>query len=105
MTDKAECKGDGHTKLWGWFGMSYASWLTIPRVLMHEMPDEWQGKMADLLQEYDDAFPNQDHLPEPYVTAKVDGRVTKWPGWVLNYRRPDRDQIARCDGKPLNHPR
>lgn len=93
-----ECKGSGHEKLWGWFGLSYASWLTVPRVLMHEMPDEWQGKMADLLHEYEDAFPNQSHLPETYVTAKRDNKFVKFPDWVLNYRRPDRDAIETCSG-------
>jgi len=43
----------GYDKLWSWFGLSYASFLTLPRVMMHEMPDEWQGKMADLLEEWD----------------------------------------------------
>lgn len=34
----------GKEKLWQWFSLSYAAWLTLPRVLMHEMPDEWQRK-------------------------------------------------------------
>ena len=25
-----------------WFGLSYASWLTMPRVMMEAMPEEWQ---------------------------------------------------------------
>jgi hypothetical protein len=35
-------KNVGREKLWDWFGLSYASWLTLPRVLMHEIPNEWR---------------------------------------------------------------
>lgn len=99
------CKGEGHQRLWGFFGLSYASWLCVPRVLMHEMPDEWQGKMAALMEEYSDAFPNQRHLPDTYVVAKRQNRFVKIPAWLTDYRHPDREQIAMCDGLPLNHPR
>ena len=38
-------------------GLSRASWITLPRVLCHETPDEtpdeWQLKMAKLMEEYD----------------------------------------------------
>ena len=30
----------GCDDLWEWFGLSRASWLTMPRILMHEMPAE-----------------------------------------------------------------
>tara|TARA_Y100001951_G_scaffold104787_1_gene117844 strand:- start:50605 stop:50793 length:189 start_codon:yes stop_codon:yes gene_type:complete len=49
---------EGKQELWNWFGLSYASFLTIPRVLMHQMSDEWQSEMCRLLQEYDETFPN-----------------------------------------------
>lgn len=80
----------GGSRLWGWFGLSYASFLVLPRVAMHEMPDEWQAKMTDLLEEYDAAFPNQ-----PELSTRVNAvnprtsKMTKWPAWILNYRRPD----------------
>ncbi|MBT7631292.1 MAG: hypothetical protein HN597_16555 [Desulfobacula sp.] len=53
---------DGKERLWGWFELSYASFLVIPRVLMHSMPDDWQNQMASLLEEYQDTFPNQPHI-------------------------------------------
>ncbi len=84
---------EGHEKLWTWFGLDRASFLTMPRVLMHEMPDDWQGKMADLLAEYDAAFPNQ-----PDIGTRVQcvrrKKLTKFPDWVLNYRHPDRAAIS-----------
>lgn len=78
----------GGDRLWRWFGLSYASFLTLPRVLMHEMPDVWQGKMAALLEEYDEAFPNKPDMGTR-VQCTRDGRLVSWPSWLLNYRRPD----------------
>lgn len=82
----------GYERLWGWFELSYASWLTLPRVLMHEMPDEWQKKMAALLEEWNETWDGSD-MPSPFVTAKQDGRFTRWPWFIRNYRHPDREQI------------
>lgn len=82
-------RGKGFDRLWGWFGLSRASFITIPRILMHEMPDEWQEKMAELLEQYDEAFPNQPDVI-PYVVFKNgNGRFTQGPKWMLEYRHPD----------------
>jgi hypothetical protein len=85
---------EGHEKLWGWFGLSYASFLVLPRVLMQEMPDEWQGKMADLLSEYGETFPNQFKMGTT-VRATRNSRLTKMPEALLNYRHPDREAIDK----------
>lgn len=71
-----------------WFGSSYASFLVLPRVMMQEMSLEWQNKMTELLDEYDDMFPNQPDIGTR-VQATKDGKLTKWPKYFLNYRRPD----------------
>lgn len=91
--------GPGHQRLWGWFGLSYASWLTLPRVLMHEMPDEWQDRMAQLLEEYDAAFPNCPNLGT-MVRATRNGRLTRMPKWLVQYRHPVQslDEINNCRG-------
>ena len=77
-----------------WFGLSYASWLTIPRVLMEAMPPDWQERMAVLLNEYDDAYPNQPDLGTR-VQIVVDGKLVKCPSWLLNYRYPDKLEISK----------
>ena len=82
----------GEEALWMWFGLSYASWLTLPRVLMHEMPDEWQGKMAALLEEYNAAFPEQPDLGTRVQVTK-NGKLTRTPDWLINYRHPDMTMI------------
>lgn len=87
-------EGDGREKLWGWFGLSYAAFLTLPRVLMHEMPDEWQRKMADLLREYDETFPNWPDGQGSRVQLTINGKMVKMPEWLKDYRHPDSAEIA-----------
>ena len=82
---------EGRDALWQMFGLSYASWLVLPRVLMHEMPDEWQAKMAALMGEYFEQYQNAPDL-EYTVSVKSDGKFAPMPGWVA-YRHPDRKTI------------
>lgn len=93
-TDFEVIERPGLNKLWGWFGLSYASFLTLPRVLMHEMPDDWQKKMADLLDEFDNTFQSI-----PLDGFRVQGvknkKLTKIPTWLLNYRHPDKREILK----------
>lgn len=93
----------GYDRLWDYFGLSYASWLTMPRVLMHAMPDGWQDRMASLLEEYDAQW-DFSRLDADYgttVRVTVNGRLVKTPDWLLNYRHPDRRAIdaIRARGK------
>lgn len=83
----------GKEKLWSWFGLSYASFLVLPRSFMQEMPDEWQSKMADLLNEYDETFKCVDDVDSVIVSARKNNRFTKIPDWILNYRRPNKQKI------------
>lgn len=85
----------GYNRLWDWFGLSRASFLVLPRSFMHEMPDEWQSKMADLLEEYDSKVKDVDCIDSVYVQAKKDNKFTKIPDWILNYRRPNVDKIRQ----------
>lgn len=82
----------GPTELSCWFSLSYASWLTLPRVLMEAMPPDWQLRMADLLIEYDAKWRPDEHL-QTYVVAKKNGKFVKLPPELCNYRRPDRKYI------------
>lgn len=86
-------------KLSKWFGLSYASFAVLPRIMMQDMSQEWQDKMADLLEEYETAFPNQDHLPSAHVSARTNGnKYCRWPDWLLHYRNPDRYQLDKVRG-------
>ena len=88
MSDEFDYKDD----LSCWFGLSYASWLTMPRVLMEAMPQEWQTKMANLLFEYDNAIKNPPDLGTRVQITK-DGKLVKTPEWLINYRHPDREKV------------
>ncbi|MBX9754277.1 MAG: hypothetical protein K2X80_05955 [Pseudomonadaceae bacterium] len=87
-------KHDYRQDLQCWFGLSYSSFAVLPRVLMEAMPDEWQKRMAALLHEYSESFPNQPDIGTR-VQATKGGRLTTFPEWVLNYRNPDRGAIDR----------
>lgn len=78
----------GYSRLWGFFGLSYASWVTLPRAVMHEMPDDWQKRMAICLEEFEEAFPNWHDGHNFTVSAKKGRRFVGLPEWLCNYRRP-----------------
>lgn len=85
---------ESNNPLWNWFGLSYASWLTLPRVLMHEMPTDWQRKMAELLHEWDDTWDYGKMEGIPYVSFKDEaGKYMHIPFWLKNYRHPDHQAI------------
>lgn len=80
-----------------WFGLSYASFCVLPRVLMEAMPHGWQEQMAKLLNEYSDTFPNQPDIGTRVQITK-DKKLIKAPDWLLNYRHPDREAIDALKG-------
>lgn len=88
VDDKLEYNLD----LSNWFGLSYASFLTLPRVLMEAMPEEWQQKMTELLIEYDQTFPNLFDLGTS-VQITRNGKLIKTPEWITSYRHPDKKKL------------
>lgn len=73
--------------MWDWFGLTYASYLVIPRALLCGMPEEWQTKMAALLDEMRETY-DADAIGDKY-TVKLrgpGGRFISDP--YSNYRRP-----------------
>jgi hypothetical protein len=88
---------EGRQALWLWFELSYASFAVLPRVFMHEMPDEWQAKMAALLEEWDATWDwsRQQHFNGVSVRLTYDKKLVRTPEWIMNYRHPDRARIAQ----------
>lgn len=82
--------------LWLWFGLSRASFLVMPRVAMHAMPDEWQEKMSELLHQYDETIDTSAFgVHSCFVTAKgSDNRFIKMPEELINYRHPSKEAIS-----------
>lgn len=91
--------GPGRQKLWGMFGLSYASFMVLPRVMMHDMPDKWQKRMAKLLEEFADEYPNFDE-PDYLVQSRGEnGSFQKIRAWLTDYRFPDHGELDRARGK------
>lgn len=72
-----------------WFGLTYANFLTLPRVILEAMPYHWQMLMVKLLEELNDTF---DWMPEGCqltVSFKEGQQFAKLPERLFGYRRPD----------------
>jgi hypothetical protein len=86
MTQKINTESPVHDL----FGLSYAKWLVLPRVIMEQMPVDWQRKIVELLEELDETY---DWLPEDasiFVTMRdKKGKIVKLPEHLCNYRHPD----------------
>ena len=69
-----------------WFGLSYASYLVLPRSVMESMPIDWQERMVSLLNEINDA--RSEFLGGNYAVnlRRCDGRIVKDP--LADYRHP-----------------
>lgn len=76
------------------FGLSYASWLCWPRVLMERMPLECQLRFCNLWEEFADQW---EWIPEGasiYVQFKDEsGKYMHMPRELCQYRHPDEDFI------------
>jgi hypothetical protein len=76
----------------GWFELTYAQYLTIPRSLLQAMPPKWQRRFVACLNELDDTF---DWRPEDgrYWVELRDGEGRFVADRLKEYRRPDHGYI------------
>ncbi|UJQ44000.1 hypothetical protein vBKpnSCarvaje_0036 [Klebsiella phage vB_KpnS-Carvaje] len=81
---------DYRKDLHGWFGLSYAAFVVMPRVAMMQMPKEWQEKMAELLHEYDETINTGAFgVHSCFVTVKDENnKFMSMPEQLVNYRHP-----------------
>ena len=100
MTEN-EPQESGHGKLWRRF-IRGQCFVVLPRAYMHEMPDEWQGRMADLLAEIDEALVERDTVMGDigFVVRgqNRDGKLAKLPEPVFAYKYPH-DDVVRMFAK------
>lgn len=83
-----------------WFELSYAQFLTVPRLVMESMPTEWQRKMTALLQEMDETFDWRPSDGRYWVKLKDDnGRFAEAP--LGDYRRGSCEHLRRA--KEVHH--
>lgn len=64
-----------HEAIHGWFGLSYANYLVLPRTLLQSMPDEWQSRFVACLRELGEAFAHIDQAEAYEVTPGVEREV------------------------------
>jgi len=77
-----------------WFELSYAHFLTVPRLVMESMPLEWQEKMAALLQEMDNTFDWRPKEGRYWVRLK-DARGHFCEAPLEDYRRGSIEHLRR----------
>ncbi len=67
-----DADGPGTERLHLWWGLSYASYLTIPRTFLQSLPDGMQNRWAALLEEMDDFARRRDFCwPGAATTVEV----------------------------------
>lgn len=60
----------------GWFGLTYANYLVLPRSVLQSMPGEWQERFVACLGELHDAYAHLD-WPDYRVNAVKDGKYVR----------------------------
>ena len=80
----------------GAFGLSYASYLVWPRVLMEDMPLDWQQRLVALADEFNATWESYEPKGGYSVTPNMKG--AKDP--LANYRHPDFAFIERLRRQP-----
>jgi hypothetical protein len=86
------CKEDVH----GWFGLTYASYLTLPRSILQAMPAAWQHEFVRLLDQLSAEYTAPIDTHTRYAVLLRDGRG-RFRGHdpLRHYRYPDRGAIER----------
>jgi hypothetical protein len=69
-----------------WFSLTYANYLCLPRSVLQSMPDEWQQRFVEMLEEMQEQFGHLD-WPNYRVSAvdKLTGRFVSDP--IPHYNR------------------
>lgn len=86
-----------------WFGLTYASYLVLPRVLLQEMPGDWQATLVDLLEQMADRFNTDGHTDYSVQLRDGRGRFLRDP--LSNYRHPDQGYINSIRRRAPDAPR
>ena len=53
-----------------WFGLTYASYMVLPRTMLQSMPDNWQEKFIKLINEMDDKLGHHNKVYSYTVLSK-----------------------------------
>ncbi len=67
-----------------WFGLSYSSYLVLPRSILQSMPDEWQKQFVALLDEAESLYGGY-NMQYTVMARDNSGRFVKDP--LRDYQR------------------
>ncbi len=103
---KKECRGiiTGKIKLdpepmHTWFELSYAQFLTVPRIVMQSMPLLWQDDMVRLLEEMDNTFDWRPEKGRYHVQLKdFNGRFLSLDPNICDYRHGNVELLRKKGG-------
>lgn len=92
-----------HEAIHGWFGLTYANYLVLPRAVLQSMPDDWQTDFCNLL---DELYLEFGQLDWPAYDVRVLTRPTDWitpyetcPDCEGTGRRRWRRACETCEGE------
>lgn len=103
LKDGPEHDTEGGQALSLWFGLSRASFLVLPRVMMMQMSDIWAWRMAGLLEEFDAKWSRTPENIRFKVRGEGErGRLAKLPEAVTNYRHPRHAVLREWCREPIN---
>lgn len=94
----------GRDSLSLWFGLTRANFLCWPRVMLHQMPDAWQERLAHLAEEFDEKWCN---VPDGALDFTIrqtgnGGRMAALHPALPNYRYPHHDTLAVWARQSIN---
>jgi hypothetical protein len=81
------------------FGLTYASYLVLPRSVLQHMPLEWQRRFLAMLDELPAAA-----REGAYWVRRKDERGRFAPDPLAQYRHPDREMLERLFAAPAPKP-
>ena len=85
--DRRSCDQDVHDS----FGLTYASYLVVPRTLLQEMDARWQHEFTALMDEFNATFPG---YVDEYAVLKRGERARFERDPLRHYRYPDQDAVS-----------
>ena len=81
-----------------YFGLSYANYLVLPRLVLQSMPDEWQEQFVKLLQQIPELLGIEWEPEGGYRVLALDGNKKFQKDPYSNYER-GRRKLALKRGK------
>jgi hypothetical protein len=83
------------------FGLTYASFLVLPRLLMENMPWGWQKDMVDLIEQLNEKFDWEKPGGMSVVFKDKNGKFTETDRNLCDYRRGNSDIYLKDSGEKV----